>query len=322
MLNLLFVVWWFICRKKKALLSLITILLGVFLGTFDTIVKIPQKIRTDTKPQLRLLTYNVNLFGLKYKPEKDYKFKEIADFVNKGGGDIICLQEYFTKDSSRYSEDAFNTSLTRYPFHYVHYNLVKNNQKFGIATYSKHKIVAQGNIGFQNTTNAAIFTDIAMPDSQIIRVYNVHLQSVRMGNKERDLILQEDFLLHHENKQQLMVNMYYKIKIALSKRAQQVELVAQHIKTSPFPVIVCGDFNDMPFSYTYRQMRGNLHDGFMDAGRGIMSTYRSFIPSFRIDYTLYDPMFTANAYFCPNVEFSDHYPLICRLVSTKALSNQ
>ena len=89
--------------------------------------------------------------------------------------------------------------------------------------------------------------------------------------------------------------------------------MAEHIRKSPYPVIVCGDFNDTPVSYAYRTVLGDLKDAFVESGRGISNTYNGILPSFRIDYILYDPKFSAGNYRRDKVYLSDHFPVRCLL---------
>ena len=89
--------------------------------------------------------------------------------------------------------------------------------------------------------------------------------------------------------------------------------MADHIQKSPYPVIVCGDFNDTPVSYAYRQVRGNLKDAFVESGWGISNTYNGVLPSIRIDYILFDQKIKAVNYNRDKVIFSDHFPVHCQL---------
>jgi len=104
---------------------------------------------------------------------------------------------------------------------------------------------------------------------------------------------------------------FYKFKTAFQKRALQVNIVSEHIKDSPYPVIVCGDFNDTPVSYTYHQISKNLNDAFSETGSGIGRTYANILPAFRIDYILYDDFFDSHNYIIHTIEISDHYPISC-----------
>ena len=41
------------------------------------------------------------------------------------------------------------------------------------------------------------------------------------------------------------------MKSSYINRANESKKIKNHIKSSPFPVIVCGDLNDTPISFTY-----------------------------------------------------------------------
>jgi endonuclease/exonuclease/phosphatase family metal-dependent hydrolase len=102
-----------------------------------------------------------------------------------------------------------------------------------------------------------------------------------------------------------------KFRIAAQRRARQAEALKKEIEDSPYKVIVCGDFNDTPTSYTYRTVSSGLKDAFISGGVGMSGTYAGKLPSFRIDYILYDKKFSSANYEVVKEELSDHYPVEC-----------
>ena len=121
--------------------------------------------------------------------------------------------------------------------------------------------------------------------------------------------------LEYNEKQMIGIRrIILRVRDAFKTRSQQVNAVAEHIKKSPHPVIVCGDFNDSPVSYSYQTMRDNLKDAYIESGNGIGYTYRGKFPSYRIDYILYNPLLRSYDYQSPKIELSDHYPVICRFI--------
>jgi endonuclease/exonuclease/phosphatase family metal-dependent hydrolase len=101
------------------------------------------------------------------------------------------------------------------------------------------------------------------------------------------------------------------MKNAFQKRAVQADLVADHIKTSPYPVILCTDLNDTPISYAYHRLKKNLNDAFTESGSGFGHTYTGFYPSFRIDYILISESLQAANFASIPSDNSDHYPVRC-----------
>jgi endonuclease/exonuclease/phosphatase family metal-dependent hydrolase len=101
-----------------------------------------------------------------------------------------------------------------------------------------------------------------------------------------------------------------KLKTAYKKRAEQAILLHKKIKESPYPVLVCGDFNDVPGSFTYFTIKDNLQDAFLKKEFGFGRTYRFISPTLRIDYILADKKFTIKQYTKIVAPYSDHYPVI------------
>ena len=108
-------------------------------------------------------------------------------------------------------------------------------------------------------------------------------------------------------------NIINKIKTASVKRSKQVDAVANHIESSPYPVIICGDFNDPPSSYTYNRISGDLKDAFVESGSGFGNTYNGLIPLLRIDYILHSPQIRSTDFKTVKQNLSDHFPITCKM---------
>jgi endonuclease/exonuclease/phosphatase family metal-dependent hydrolase len=308
----LLLLWIALHRWLLLLLPLAAVLLN--LNFARTLVHLPLGRKSaPSEAKLRLLSYNVDLFGLKRSYRNHATYGQVASFINREKFDVACLQEFYVHSRVE-SEQQFARRLPSLPHRSVHYSGSRSNSRLGLATFSKFPIVSRGSIAFSNTANAAIFTDIALSNADTVRVYNVHLQSVKFGDRERDLLQSENFWYdNRSDHSRVLWSASEKLRNAFRIRAQQVDTISKHIRRSPYRVVVCGDFNDTPVSYSYHTMRGKLCDGFVEAGRGLMSTFVSIVPSLRIDYILYSEYFRASVYYCPNLPFSDHYPLVCRL---------
>ena len=161
-------------------------------------------------------------------------------------------------------------------------------------------------------------TDIKI-GKDTIRVFNTHLESVHFGWNSYKFIenLNNDDVQQDELAGSLMI--LRQLKKAFVKRATQVELLHDSIEASPYPVIICGDFNDTPYSYTYSILADDLRDSFRESGRGIGKSYNGPFPSFRIDYIFHDAKIESSAYRTIHEKLSDHYPVSCmfKLKQTK-----
>ena len=191
---------------------------------------------------------------------------------------------------------------------------LRNTDHWGIATFSKYPIVNKGKLEFTGSVfnNSCIFTDIKINDDTV-RVYNIHLQSINF--LKRDYHFMDSVIVKDKNQEIKGSKRILKLlKKAYIKRATQTDMVAEHIKNSPYPVIVCGDFNDPPSSYAYHLLSRNLKDAFRESGSGFGQTYiGGSVPSFRIDYIFHDPKFKAYEFNTIHKRYSDHRPITCLL---------
>lgn len=96
-------------------------------------------------------------------------------------------------------------------------------------------------------------------------------------------------------------------------RAQQVREIRAVIDSTHYPVIVAGDFNDTPSSYTYRRLKGDMTDGFRAVGNGFGGTFRYLGGVLRIDYIFYDDRFAGAGYYMLQDDVSDHKAVVAEL---------
>jgi endonuclease/exonuclease/phosphatase (EEP) superfamily protein YafD len=167
------------------------------------------------------------------------------------------------------------------------------------------------------TTNACICSDIAIK-GDTVRVYNIHLKSVGFNNDERHLLDNVVKTEYDESDIRTLKSIIRNLKNSSLERAKQVNILSAHIARSPYPVIICGDFNAPPASYSYHRVRGDLKDAFTEAGQGRSATYNiGSIASLRIDYIIHSELFDSYDYESPRVYISDHFPVMCRFVKRK-----
>ena len=108
-------------------------------------------------------------------------------------------------------------------------------------------------------------------------------------------------------------NIIRKMKHAFTQRGAQADLAKAEIEKSPYRSVLCGDFNDVPNSYTYFTLKGIRKDAFLQKSLGIGRTYLSLAPTLRIDYILPGNEFDVLQFDMIDENLSDHLLLVSDL---------
>jgi endonuclease/exonuclease/phosphatase family metal-dependent hydrolase len=301
--NLIFIVSWLFIKPRYAFISILVILSGW--NVLSRFIQFDGK-ETD-EPGIKVVSYNVRHFtGTGNNPSRELA-ELIKSFLNEKQPDIICLQEVKLRTNR-----VFNLEATRNEFPSIkHYQYARTSSTGGSVTMSRFPIVKMEEIRFDNSGNIAIVTDIAT-GKDTIRIFNIHLQSYRI-DPDKYRIIDSPGITSEEDLQEAR-ELSSKFRKAVRMRAVQARMIRQKINESPYPVIVCGDFNDTPASYAYQKVRGNLKDSFVCSGDGIGQTYIGKLPSFRIDYILHSAEFISYNFQTYDVQYSDHRPISCDLI--------
>jgi len=320
LLNILFIIFWLLFKWKYALFSFLAILAGFnhVSRHFQTGILNSSPVGDETRPSVRVVSYNVqNLVrqNLPYtKGIKDFRIREqILDFLGRQDADIICLQEFLVDREGFLDLPRQFGERLGCP-HFVYQNYTRFLRKIdGIIIFTKHPVIQDGSFTLDKKS-FAVFCDLQI-GIDTVRVYNIHLASIHFG-REDYLFMQE---LGQQKDQDIIkkrsIGILYKLKKAFIRRGRQVDVVADHIRRSPYPVIICGDFNDSPASFAYRKISDGLRDAFMESGRGFGNSWAGeFLPSFRIDFILHDPGFSSGKFRTTRVGYSDHYPVSCEII--------
>nr|WP_262918080.1 endonuclease/exonuclease/phosphatase family protein [Pontibacter sp. E15-1] len=235
---------------------------------------------------------------------------EMADWIATNPADVYCLQEFYSKRSS----DVYNTISrigVRYDKHRF-FSVSRTSRKrgdVGIAIFSKHPIIHKGVINFSNepSPNRVVWVDLNVA-GDTIRVYASHLQS--MSIKREDIEDTYSSLSNEDSFKRRGRNLARRLRAGFVARGEQVEMLLDHVRESPYRTIVCGDFNDIPFSYTYNKLAKELDNAFVKAGTGVGATYNGPLPFLRIDNQFYTDGLRAVSFQTHNeMGLSDHYPI-------------
>jgi hypothetical protein len=166
-LNALFFLYWGIQFKKHIILSGLVLLMGItFINRF---YKFSAKEYPVEEKDFVVMSYNVRLFNVFKWLDRDNVPDKILEFINDKNPDILCIQEYSTSAK-------IDLKVYRHKYIYMEGNQIKTGQ----AIFSKFPIIDQGNIVFPHSNNNVVYADIKK-GKDIIRVYNMHLQSIKIS---------------------------------------------------------------------------------------------------------------------------------------------
>lgn len=301
--NIFFILFWLITNPRYVLISLIAILAGY--GYIRKYVQLQgEEIENG---DIKVLSFNVMHFAGNGTESQKETASEIVGFLAEQNADIICLQEVRIRRNS-----IFNLAQTVNDLDFIHhYQYARSSTSYGSVTMTRYPIVNMGEIRFENSRNISIYTDVLI-DKDTVRIFNIHLQSYQIDPNRYSII--ESTEKGDNIEIQEMREVKSKFKNAYVLRAEQVREIRKYIDESPYHVILCGDFNDPPASFSYHSLTKGLKDAFVSSGKGVGRTYAGKLPSLRIDYILHSPGFFSYNFQTYDFLVSDHLPISCVLV--------
>lgn len=302
----LFLLFIWLLMKSKWSIAILIVLISGWNYHFRTFSIGSPDENKNTATELRVQSYNVHLFDVfnPSKTERNLNKEKMLNYLENSNADVFCLQEFYQEDAHSIKFNKLLQKRIGTKHHYKRFTRTKRNQSFGVALFSKHRIIEKGEVSFSQlstTNNYCIYADI-VKEKDTFRVYNIHLQSISLGKIGETNSLEEKI---EATTKQILKAMPY--------RANQAEKVVNHIKNSPYPVIACGDFNDPPMSYTYSVFYEELEDAFRNSSKGIGRTYAGKLPAGRIDYIFHSPSLGVKKFAIQSENPSDHYGIFCTL---------
>ncbi len=313
LINLFFVIYWLFRLRFSFIISLICLLVGWNFHLNSFALQSPAKVSVNTDSVLRVMSYNAHLFlPLNQKKYDKQSKREVIDLLLREEPGIICFQEFYTRRKGEYN--TLDTLKKQGSLKYTYLEIFEQNtdEILAMAIFSKYKIINKGHIPFYDRAhaNTCIYADILFK-GDTIRIINVHLQSISFQPEDYEYLNKVTKQAEPDMASSKRIGV--RLKRAFIKRSGQSEKIAEFIQESPYPVIVCGDFNDTPVSYAYNTLSRGLKNTFREKGSGFGITYGGDFPNFQIDYILCSPSFRVLNYTIIKKKYSDHYPIISDL---------
>lgn len=312
-----FIFFWLILKPRYLLISLIPLLIGWKSLSVFFALHVPGKFNI-AKPDnvLRVVHWNVARFveWRKNNNKGSQIRQKMMDLIKEQNADVICMQEFFTSTNPIYYDNLhYIIKELGYPYYYFSWDDDGGDQWVGQIIFSRLPILDSGLIRYPKPSMPESLLHVDIPfNKDTIRIYTTHLQSVRFRKRDYEEIesikhTDTGFVNHSKN-------IFAKLKRGFIYRSRQTQVVKKVINATPYPYILTGDFNDVPNSYTYFNIKGDkLQDAFLETGLGIGRTYTYIAPTLRIDYVLTTRDFQIRQFNRVIRNLSDHYMLITDL---------
>ena len=316
--QLIFFVSWLLLRSRWAVLPLFSIIVCLPAIRMVIAFNLPRSFQVQKDSStLRVLSWNVSWFDAQSNNKrKPALYRNVMlDYIREQKADVLCFQEYLEPGSQGLA-DAHSAVFKKMGYPYFHwvgdYVWRDGRLNAGTAIFSKYPILGKfrwryPGSWFERAAESLIAVDIDYHGSPI-RIFTAHLQSLQFN--ENDYRALENIARPGETTVRASVSILRKIKIGYKYRVNQARLVREQLDESPYPEILCGDFNDVPGSFAYSMVRGRRRDAFLEKGSGIGRTFHAISPTLRIDYILTHPDFRIVQFRKKEFSFTDHYPIV------------
>ncbi|WP_026449762.1 endonuclease/exonuclease/phosphatase family protein [Aequorivita capsosiphonis] len=281
LLNIIFALYWAIQLRARFFLSFTVLFVSYFY--FNVFYEVSKGgDASQYKNTLSVLSYNVRLFNAYEKNPETDAVQMMSEILAEQDPDVICIQEFY-----RFNKVDFSA----YPYQYLHFR--RPRAELGHAFLSKYPIINTGAFDFEGSHNNTLFADL-IKGNDTIRVYNLHLQSIDVNPRIR-------FLKETDNEK-----LRKRISSAFTKQQNQIQAILKHQSNTKHPILVCGDFNNTPFSYSYHMLKNGMQDSFRERGNGLGTTFEFDKFPLRIDYILASKGLDFLTFETINKTFSDH----------------
>lgn len=305
--NMTFLVFWLIFKWTRAWVPVA----GFLLAYVPISIYLPFNMPSaEPEGTIKLVSYNVCAYGGNYKYENG--LQKVIDFLEIESPDIVCIQED--------TDDRHRNIMKEYGKLYAYNDtvvLVKNKKAHnGLGIHTRFPILRRERIWYSTELSNGSMAWWLQAGSDTLIVVNNHFESCHLSQDDRKQYKQmlkgrmDGDSVRAESKL-LMV----KLAEANAKRSRQIDEVCRYVDAHrDYPIIVCGDFNDNPLSYSCYAMSKRLTDCFAAVGRGVGVSYNQKGFFFRIDHVFCsDSLQPVSCKIDSKMDASDHYPVVCTI---------
>lgn len=279
--NLIFALCWlFSLHKLRSLLSVLALLIcykvtltvfGLnFFGTNDM---------SDKPGTIKIMSWNSHGMGLHNRPRDKAADKRLLEFINEQNADILCLMEYPTPrhDFANNVTTKIINSNSYKDFRFKDDNVLSKIVFLGTAVFSKYPL--KNFVPHKLSEYIYMLqADVEISKGATVRMFFVHLNTFGLSDGDKAYIetVKSNGKLTEQDIDSSKTFMS-KLDFGFARRASETAIAVKAITQSPYPVVICGDLNDLPGSFTYTQMRGKLKDAFLEKGVGLGRDRKSVV---------------------------------------------
>lgn len=289
--NLIAILAWAVIKVKRAWIPLVGILpCWSYIMDYSP-VSFNGEVPKDC---LKILSWNTESMGGADGME------EAMDYIKNSDADIICLQEANTNYNPDFNQEMAERGYERH-----------QNRSFTL--YTRLHILESDTVPCTSlTTNGSQWYRLSDGKKEYLLINN-HLESNHLSpelkRKYTDALKNPEYRKAKESGRSIVSHMVEAQRYR-GKQARTLRGITEKHKGEN--IILCGDFNDTPISYTCQHLaRGGMKNAFRESGNGISVSYNKKGFWVRIDHIfLSENGESYKTYIDQSIAVSDHYPII------------
>ena len=294
-------------RSKKAFLSLVALLVSLpgFLKSYSF-------GKTSEEDGIKVMSYNVHIFqDISNKRNAELFVHDIVDMVRSESPDVLCLQEFSSYISQKSRVYCMKKFAAEVGFEHIYYNEENDNLGRNVIFSNYPLKPLSTSLSSRSNDVNGIMVEVDAGEKGKFAIADVHLLSFKITDKELEELLADNS--DSEVTKKRGMSLFNKMSYAFEHRAFDVNDMLAAMPKDDTPVIVCGDFNDMPVSYVCQKMtHAGFYDAFIKSGHGIGATHLGKLPWLRIDYLWINKYIKSLDYKKIDFKGSDHYPIMMK----------